>query len=202
MGVDDLRERQKKATAVLSLSHEINRQFAGALLSVKSQVESKTGLALKTSTPERVPCSSREAELVIGETSFSLWVDHIPGEAVMVSTWTCAIHQQPNGMWQTHVKDHYTDLLRLRTVLAKPSLPLSIQPAHGPSFTMWWCGPEDNDKLAAALVDAVANRERPSEFSLVRVEDPNALKAKNEGCVFLVASLVVTLIAVLLLNYY
>jgi hypothetical protein len=67
----------------------------------------------------------------------------------------------------------------------KPWVPLRITNSeYSPTWShcLWWRGPEDNEKVASAILDGFAKKERPSEFGPLRAE---AVKNPQAGCVLI-----------------
>jgi hypothetical protein len=197
MSIDDLRARQDAVRAAAAFWHafieRLSKEFDAGLLIAETRVRAMTGLELSAKRSSLVHESNENLAHFNQRPVLELQATHLRDEQIWVSSLHCTYTGHADGLFHMHAyefrdgKDNSTLTFESRTVAAKPWIPLRVVSRKGRESYIWWCGPEDNDKLAKAIVSAFANQEMKSDLILLR-------KPSKSGCALLAACLTVSVV--------
>jgi hypothetical protein len=199
MGIDDLKRKQQAAMQEMAtwnaVAKTLTEQLEAGLASLEGEIRKRTKLELGVYKPysdrptyiasEGTYCRINQRDLlrirVVGLTV-----------ELTIATIECKITRTSSRAWQLHLSEGEGDRKSvLDTESHKPCVPLALKYYKR---NIWWCGPEDNRKLASAIVDLFSGKELRSDFEL------HPEKHNDGGCATLLAmgfALVFSLILVL-----
>lgn len=122
-----------------------------------------------------------------------LQVAHLQDEQVWASTLHCSYSGQADSLFHMHAyefrdgQNNSTVSFESSTVADKPWIPLRVVSRKGRESYIWWWGPEDNDKLASAIVSAFSSQEVKSDLILRR-------ESSKSGCALFATCLIVSVV--------
>lgn len=182
MSLDDLRARQESAAAWKELSKERKEEFQAALQLIEAGTKAAAGIELESQVTS-VSFHPGEDQYQVYGRALHFKVPGISAE-IIVSCIVCYVTRVKDGPWQMRCQDWSTEgVNEFDTLAPRPWVPLRIASGeHAPiwSHSLWWRGPQDNDKVVSAILDGFSRKERPSELGPSKA---NGAIKNQSGCV-------------------
>lgn len=181
MSLDDLKARQESAAAWKEVSKERKEEFQAALQRIEAGTKAAAGLELESQVAS-VIFRPGEGEYQVSGRALHFKVPGISAE-IIVSCIVCYVTRVEEGSWKMRCQDWSTEgVNEFDTLAPRPWVPLRIassERAPSWSHSLWWRGPQDNDKVVSAILDGFACKERPSEFGPSKA---NGATKNQSGC--------------------
>jgi hypothetical protein len=193
MSIEDLKARQESSFFWSDFGNQLKARIEAALPAIESQVIDQAGLELKAERSHVIGSSDEKHFSLKGGLLLKLSVAGLDTK-VRLSIHNCSYKRAGAESWALHLSNLSGESrTKLDIELSDPCVPLMI--IADPSWLryIWWCDSRDDSKVAAALLDAFAERRFQSEFRL----NPWP-KLKQTGCLMLL-SIVLTIVAAMLL---
>lgn len=199
MEIEDLRAQQEAARASRAIGADLRKQLDAALVSVEASVKKRTALELSVGRWDLSYGFFGDLLSINGDKALIVFeIAHLNLHSkVALFSMSSSIKRLADSSWQMRVQEYrklrsgeYESLVcfELRVVADRPWIAVRIGRGSSILGDLWWRGPEDNDKLATAIVDAIAGKKTRSEFTLARPKSP-----WRAGCVLLAACLTISM---------